>query len=201
MPNDFGLGVSGGFLGVSPEEEFPEEAFPLSSELFSAMDKITNSSTEHSNSRLAYEYTESYLKNVDKGLDSINQKVTTVLGSTGILLKFASDLPDTYLSLTLYKIGICILLVITIILCFIALNPKEAGDVVYPSELLDTEWFYKEDDEFRLFVARQWVEASKQLEKEYKDKAKYLQCCYCCISIAAILFAINIILNTIFSTV
>ena len=196
MPNDCGLGVSGGFLGG-----FPEEVFFLSLELFLVMDQTTNLSTEHSNSKLAYEYTESYLKNVDKGLDSINQKVTTVLASTGILLKFASDLPDSYLSLTISKIVICILLVTTIILCFIALNPKEIGDVVYPSELLDTEWFYEDDDKLRLFVARQWVEASKQLEKEYNKKAKYLQCCYWCISIAAIFFAINIILNTIFPTV
>lgn len=165
------------------------------------MNKTNNSSAEHSNSKLAYEYTEFYLKSVDKGLDSINQKVTTVLASTGILLKFASDLPNSYLSLTISKIVICILLVTTIILCFIALKPKEVGDVVYPSELLDTEWFYEDDDKIRLFVARQWVEASKQLEKEYSKKSKYLQYCYLCISIAAIFFAINIILDTIFPTI
>lgn len=162
------------------------------------MNKDIDTSADHSNSTLIYEYTETYLEDVNKGLDSINQKVTTILGSTGILLRFSADLPSTYLSLKLTKIGICILLVITIVLCLIILIPQKNGDIVDPSELLETEWFYKKDELIRLFIARQWLAASQQLDEKYANKAKHLKYCYWCIGCASALFATNIICSTVF---
>lgn len=159
--------------------------------------KDINLFAKHSNSRLIYEYTENYLEDVNKGIDSTNQKVSAALGFTAILLKFSADLPSDYLSLTLCKIGICILLVLTIVFCLIALNPRKSGKVIFPLELLD-EWFYTEEDELRLFIARQWVKTIQELDKVYAVQANYLKRCYYCISIAVILFAINILLNTVF---
>lgn len=156
----------------------------------------TSLPTEHSNSRLIYEYTESYLKYYDRGLDNIRQKATTLLGFTGIILKFSAELPSTDIWLILTKVGTCILLIANIVFCIVVLNPRKAGEVVQPSELID-DWFYEEEDRIRLFIARQWLEACQQLDEEYDWKAKQLQNCYSCIGIAAILFAVNVILNTI----
>ena len=151
--------------------------------------------TEHSNSKLAYEYTESLLKRVDRGIDSVSRKVTAIFVSTGVLLYFASDLPDSNLLLVTLKIGIFYLLMVAVILCFIALKSKATGDVVCPSELLETDWFYEEEDRYRLFVARQWVEAIEQLGKEYSRKAKYLDYCLTCITVAFVLSVVSIILS------
>lgn len=151
---------------------------------------------KHSNSRLIYEYTESYLRYHIQGLDSIKQKVTTVLGFSGILLKFSAELPDADFWLVLTKVGTCVFLIATIVICIIALSPGKSGDVVEPSELLE-DYFRKEDEYIRTFIIRQWVEACKQLDKKYDKKANLLQHCYSCIGLAAILFAINVILNTI----
>jgi hypothetical protein len=156
----------------------------------------TNLLTEHSNSELIYEYTKSYLRYHEQGLDNVKQKATTLLGFTGILLKFSAELPGTDIWLILTKVGTCILLVANIIFCIVVLNPKKAGDVVQPSELID-DWFYQEKDLIRLFIARQWLETCEQLDKEYDWKATKLQNCYSCIGLAAMLFAINVILNTI----
>jgi hypothetical protein len=157
---------------------------------------ITELPIEHSNSKLIYEYTESYLKYFDRGIDSIKQKVTTVLGFTGVLLKFSADLPDADILLILTKIGTCILLVASIFICIVTLNPGKSGDVIEPLELLD-DYFYKEEDYIRTFIIRQWIETCKQLDEEYDKKAKRLSNCYSCIGFASILFAINIILDTI----
>jgi hypothetical protein len=156
----------------------------------------TSLPTEHSNSELIYEYTKSYLKYYEQGLDNVKQKATTLLGFTGILLKFSAELPGTDIWLILTKVGTCILLVGNIVFCIVVLNPKKVGDVIQPSELID-DWFYEEKDRILLFIARQWLEACEQLDKEYDWKAKKLQNCYSCIGLAAILFAINVILNTI----
>lgn len=156
---DFGLGVSGGFLVKSLS--WLELFLFLLSESFSTMSKELNSNdtssqTEHSNSKLIYEYTEYLLGYFDQGLDSIKQKTTTLLGFTPIVLKFASELPDNDAWLIITKIGTCILLTINIIICIMILNPAKQGDVVKPSELMD-DWFYKEDDRIRLFISRQWI--------------------------------------------
>lgn len=119
---------------------------------------------KHSNSKLIYEYTESYLKYFDKGIDSIKQKVTTILGFTGILLKFSADLPSTDIFLILTKVGTCIFLVASVVICIIALSPRKSGDVIEPSELFN-DYFYKEDDYIRSFVIRQWIETCKQLDE------------------------------------
>lgn len=156
----------------------------------------TSSQTEHSNSKLIYEYTEYLLGYFDQGLDSIKQKTTTLLGFTPIVLKFASELPDNDAWLIITKIGTCILLTINIIICIMILNPAKQGDVVKPSELMD-DWFYKEDDRIRLFISRQWIKACKQLDEEFDRKAMLLRHCYSCIGIASILFALNVIVNTI----
>ena len=151
---------------------------------------------EHSNSKLIYEYTESYLKYFDKGLDSVKQKATTLLGFSPIVLKFAAELPSSDSWLTITKVGTCILIVINITICIIILNPSKAGDVIEPSELIE-DWFYKEVDLIRLFISRQWIKACEQLDEEYDRKAKLLIYCYSCIGIASILFALNVIFSTI----
>lgn len=160
------------------------------------MSKNINLQPKHSNSKLIYEYTESHLKYFDKGLDSIKQKTTTLLGFTPIVLKFASELSSNNSWLIITKVGTCILLTVNIIICIMILNPGKQGDVVEPSELIE-DWFYKKEDLIRLFISRQWIEACKQLDEEYDRRAKLLKHCYSCIGIASILFAINVISNTI----
>ncbi|MGB5713447.1 MAG: hypothetical protein WBM44_21365 [Waterburya sp.] len=156
----------------------------------------TSLPTEHSNSRLIYEYTESHLRYYNQGLDNIRQKATTLLGFTGIILKFSAELPSTDIWLILTKVGACTLLAANIVICIVVLNPGKAGEVVEPSELIN-DWFYEEEHHIRLFIARQWLKTCEQLDEVYDWKAKQLQNCYSCIGLAVILFAINVILNTI----
>ncbi|MGL6340465.1 MAG: hypothetical protein ACRC80_15160, partial [Waterburya sp.] len=149
-----------------------------------------NSEPKHSNSKLIYDYTESYLKYFAQGIDSIKQKATTALGFAGVLLKFSVDLPSTDIWLICTKIGTFILLIASIVICLILLNPKKLGDAIEPSELFN-DYFYAEEDVIRSFIIRQWIETCEQIDEQYDKKAKQLSNCYSCIGLAAILFAFN----------
>ena len=154
--------------------------------------------SSHNNTRIAYEYTESSLNKTNEGIDRINGRLTTTLGSSALLLKFSSDLPSCEPSLILMKVFSCITLVAVIGLCLTGLLPRASGDVIKPYDLLETEWFYKEEHLCRLYIAREWKEAIEQLEKVYFKKTKLLEYAYIGLFLTSIFFGINIIIETCF---
>ncbi|NET00360.1 MAG: hypothetical protein F6K61_07210 [Sphaerospermopsis sp. SIO1G1] len=160
------------------------------------MEKNIIDTEEHTNTKLAYEYTESLLKDVNKSIDSLNTKMTTVIGFSGLLLRFSADLSDN--SYCLYiKIAICVLLAIDICLCIIGLMPSPCGDVVSPEDLLDREWYYKSDERCRHYIASAWKGAIKQLELQARNKRECLRYAMLSLGLSIILFAISIIMEAI----
>lgn len=153
-------------------------------------------SEEHTNTKLAYEYTESVLKDVNKSIDSLNTKMTTIIGFSGVLLRFSADLSDNGYCLYI-KIAVCALLAIDIGLCIIGLMPSPCGDVVSPKDLLDGEWYYKSDERCRHYIASAWKGAIQQLELQARNKRDCLRYAMLSLASSTILFAISIIMEAI----
>jgi hypothetical protein len=159
---------------------------------------MTNSSeqTDHNNINTVYEYTESFLQNLDKSIDSADRKLTTVIGFSGVLLRFANDLSGDGWLLYL-KIGVCVFLVIAIILAGLGLTPKDCGLVVDPDELLETERYYDSEELCKLRIARAWRDTANELDQYLTSKTKFAAMSIRSLLWAAVLFAIEVILREI----
>ncbi|MEA5577659.1 hypothetical protein [Anabaena sp. UHCC 0451] len=183
-----GGGDAGGVLGGS--------FFLLLLSWLLDMEKNLIDSEEHTNTKLAYEYTESILKDVNKSIDSLNTKMTTVIGFSGVLLRFSADLSNHGYCLYI-KIAVCTLLAIDIGLCIIGLMPSPCGDVVSPEDLLDGEWYYKSDERCRHYIASAWKAAIQQLDIQLINKRKCLRYAMWSLALSTILFAVSIIMEAI----
>ncbi|GBL11065.1 hypothetical protein MSj_02563 [Microcystis aeruginosa Sj] len=78
-----------------------------------------------------------------------------------------------------------------------ALMPSADGDVPQPSYLRNGDYYYADEEEYRVFIVDRWIEAEEQLTKKYHRKASYIKKTYALIGMAAILFGFNIFINTI----
>ena len=183
-----GGGVFGGFLGgFLPESP---ELSVLGSELedFSVMPELDND-IDNNNAKLAYEYIQDCLEADKKGIESLERKLTTLLASSGVLLRLSMDLPDSSLRLATLKIGVNLCIATSLILCLIGLAPKIVGKRVRAEELIDDEHYGMTDEEMRLFVGRQRIEASKEINEKFSQMQTLLFLSYTVIAIAGILFA------------
>jgi hypothetical protein len=183
-----GGGVLGGFLGgFLPESP---ELSVLESELedFSLMPELDND-IDNNNAKLAYEYIQDCLETDKKGIESLERKLTTLLASSGVLLRLSMDLPDSSLRLTALKIGVNLCIATSLVLCLVGLKPKIVGGRVKAEELIDDEHYGMTDEEMRLFVGRQRIEASKEINEKFSQMQTLLFLSYTVIAIAGILFA------------
>jgi hypothetical protein len=174
------------------------------------VNSLTNEEN-HTNIDLIYEYTESVFKNISDNIDKLNTRLTTVIGFSGILLRFAADLPNRgiifdfpllhihieWLSLVL-KIGVCLSLLLCVCLSAWGLAPKKgAGTMVPPGKLLD-EWYYETDERCKLYIAKSWRVGIEQLDSGRLKKAQNLNLAVWLLIVATILFAVDIAISAIF---
>lgn len=161
------------------------------------------------NIKLIYEYTQSVLEAVNDSITRLNNKFSTVIGFSGILLRFSIDLPDSNLllnqwsciSCSISKILVCVLSIISICYSAWGLTSERGGDIVPPSLLLYDEdlkdWYHKTDEECRAFIALTWCNGILELTNIRKKKATILNFSIWTLTSATIVFGISIILPTI----
>jgi len=155
---------------------------------------MQNTSVEHTNITLIYEYTESVLKGVNDSIKSLNTKLSSVIGLSGVLLKFTSDLShDTSWFIGL-QVLICFLLVTTSWVGFLGLQPKNVGDIVRPKELRES-FYYSTDEECRRYIVDNWINAIDQLDQNRDEKQEHLNAAIACFALATSLFGLDICLN------
>ncbi len=121
--------------------------------------------SDYNNSKLAYEYTKVIWDRINSSYDVVTTKLTTSLGFSGLLLRFAADLSDS--SWLIYiKIGVCILLTGTVICCGIGLYPIGTGeDAVEPDTYLQDktgEIYGLSEEESYLYIARGLSDSTKK---------------------------------------
>lgn len=153
-----------------------------------------DNSIDNNNAKLAYDYVQYCLETDKKGIESLEKKLTTLLASSGILLRLSMDLPDFFSGLMILKIGVNICISSSLILCLIGLAPKIVGTRVRPEEIISDERYGMTSEEMRLFITRERVNASKEINEKFGQLRILLSLSYLGIGLAGLLFATNNIL-------
>jgi hypothetical protein len=152
--------------------------------------------SDYNNAKLAYEYTKVIWDRINSSYDVVTTKLTTSLGFSGLLLRFAADLSDSSWLIHI-KIGICILLTGAVIFCGIELYPIGTGeDVVEPDTYLEDkagEIYGLSEEESYLYIARGLSYSTKKIEENRRFRVKCLSFVTCFLGIAVMGFATSII--------
>ena len=185
-----GDGVGGGFLGGFLPEPSESSGLELELEDFSLMPEFNND-IDNNNARLTYEYIQYCLDTDKKGVESIERKLTTLLASSGVLLRLSMDLPDSSSSLTVLKVAVNVCIVASLSLCLIGLAPKIVGTRISPREAISDERYGMTDEEMRLFISRERVRACQEINEKFKQMKLMLCWSYIAIGLAGVFFAIS----------
>ncbi|PHV60999.1 hypothetical protein [Cyanobacterium aponinum] len=148
---------------------------------------------EHNNSILIYNYVEKRIQEVNEGLYKTSQKLATIIGFVSILLKFVSETSSCYPSLLLTKSISIICLMGSLYYCINGLLPNPTGGTIKSQELVE-DWWYKSDEETKLFIIRQWIKAINEMYDLYNKKTYYVKRAIIFIALSSLLFGINILL-------
>lgn len=165
--------------------------------------QYTDLEKEHTNIQLNYEYTESVLKNCNDSINSLNTKLSTFLGFAGLLLRFGFNLPlpvkCPQLDILGWECTICLLLKLSVLvlsaasICIsaIGLTAQRNGTIVRPRKLMDDYWYKQPDERCRAFIINTWVVVTEELETLAIEKGDRLNLAIFCLSLAAVLFALD----------
>jgi hypothetical protein len=168
---------------------------------------IPESSVEQNNNprnyKLAWDYAQSTMKLVNESISILNTKLNTLLGFNGILLRFALDLKGKnlivegfpcYSCLTL-KICVCLFSITSIFFIAVGLKRGKAGYTVHPSELLQRQWYYCDEENTYLYLTKTLRNGIDDLRQFRDTKAKAFDKALTFLIFAAISLAMNIILS------
>lgn len=155
-----------------------------------------NQINPHSNNKFIYNYTKECLESSTHGLERVNQKLTTILGFSAVLIKFAGELKtNSQIPLLIVtKWGAIACLFFSILCCLFALYSKTTGGIVSPKELVD-DWWYEDEDSINLFILHQYFETIDSLDETYDYRSNKLNASLAFIGCAAFLFSINYLLT------
>jgi hypothetical protein len=161
------------------------------------------------NSKLIYEYTKSLLKDCRDSIVKYNAGIASIMGFSGIILRFAMDLPnessipnfilksiDIDICLAI-KLVVCLFCTVSITVLLISLTVRATYGVTHPQTLIN-DWYEKEEERFLSFVTNTWIEEINNfasiilLKKEKINLSIKLMC------IAANLFLLNLLISFIF---
>lgn len=141
------------------------------------------------NAELIYEYAEKMMSQVNKSIDLATDKATKILAFSGILIKFAVDLPSERCPFVL-KVLILASLVFTIGACASSLWPKSPGELFLKPEYLLEEQYGLSDEEMKVMITRSWIEAMPKLKDLLSYRLRYLNFAIASLIFAVVLFAI-----------
>jgi hypothetical protein len=164
----------------------------------------SNNEEKRSNIELIYGYTEALLKVQEDSLNRLDTKLSAFLAFAGVLLRFASDLPNRsvlvkvpvlviYGSLLL-KLLACVFSVAAIVVCVLGLTATRRGTVVSPERLMDDQWYWEQEQRCRAYIVVSWVQTEQEYTKIGQKKGRTLNRAIRLICAAAVSFASNIAL-------
>ena len=156
------------------------------------------------NYKLAWDYAQSTMKLANESTSILNTKLNTLLGFNGILLRFALDLKGLNITILgrpcysclVLKIGVCIFSIASLLFIAWRLKTGKAGSTVNPSELLQHQWYYCDEEDTYLHLTKTLRDGIEDL-RQYRDKkAGAFDKGLTFLVLADICLAINIILSS-----
>jgi len=147
------------------------------------------------NSKLIYEHAEKSVEKINKSIDVVTTKLTTSLGFSGVLLKFAADMPSSGYLFSL-KVCVAAFLLLAICFCGCGLYPKAAGDSL-TTRYLREDLYYYPDEEIRRRVIDQKLKSIDELKEVAEFRIAYLNSAILSLMLAAVAFGASIIVEAI----
>jgi hypothetical protein len=144
---------------------------------------------ESTNIDFIYKYTENAVNDSEKAIDILIPRLTSVVGFSGILLKFLSDLPESS-HLSPIKVLAYISVFIAIASAFIGLVSKSSGNVIKPESLYTEEWYVADDELIKAFVIKQWFKTIAEFDDLKHIKRKCLNLSIGFLVIGLLLFSV-----------
>ncbi|MBW4488778.1 MAG: hypothetical protein KME12_13410 [Trichocoleus desertorum ATA4-8-CV12] len=162
----------------------------------------------NSNAELIYDYIVSSIDILRKGIDSLNTKLSALIGFDALLIRFSSDLPkqcsttkwfifnnciNEYLCSSLRTFS-CVFLLISIMLGFWGFSPKSGGTLVKPDELIEKCLHVSKEAYYQaLFVESQ--ETYNDFLSIRKSKSRLLKWAVVFLGFATLLSGLDILLG------
>ncbi|MBD2066176.1 hypothetical protein H6F93_01305 [Leptolyngbya sp. FACHB-671] len=137
------------------------------------MDNLTIEEQEQNNIDVIQQYTESAYKTVNDSINALDTKLTTVIGFSGLLIRFTSDLGAGNQWLVIAKISICLLLIASVLCSVVGLLPGQTGAIVTPRELRE-DFYYKKDEECKRYITDNFINAIEQMDSFRDRKRRWL---------------------------
>jgi hypothetical protein len=125
------------------------------------------------NAEFIYKYTEKAVERVSKNIEMVTDKITKVLAFSGILLKFAWDMPSDH-CLFSAKFIVLLSLIGAIGCCAAGLWSKSAGAISLKPEYLLEEGYGLTSEVIHVMIARSWIERMPELKGLLHDRIQYL---------------------------
>jgi hypothetical protein len=152
---------------------------------------LTNSQEQQQSVELIYKYIEQSMQTTSNSIGRLETRITTLLGFSGLLLRFTIDLPQNLVVYgwelgSIFKIVICIILALAIAVCVFGLFPKSSGDLYTASELLD------ELDNHDQSYSMKYIALSRDKTLEKLDKLRLRK--VTCLKLVAFLILISTLL-------
>ena len=161
--------------------------------------KNKRATTEEQRNELVSHYIEHSYKATIDSLNSLNTRLTTLIGFSGILLRITIDLPEVIIydfQLTpIIKIIVSIILFLVILSLIMGLSPKASGSPYTGQELLDKLSQNNTHNECLRFIILHRDKTIEDIDKLRVQKTDNLKISNILISVSIFLFALDIILN------
>lgn len=161
-----------------------------------------------SNIELIYEYTKSVVSAQSDSLNRLDTKFSAFLGFSGILLRFALNLPDNsglnvWLGLNILqvlKVLVCTFAGASVLFSAIGLTAKNRGTTVDPKILMGDDWYWESEERCRAFIVNTWIVTTDEYQETGRKKGQNLNLTIWLFCIATLLFAVDVAASSFLSS-
>ncbi|MDV3002878.1 MAG: hypothetical protein N5P05_004533 (plasmid) [Chroococcopsis gigantea SAG 12.99] len=126
--------------------------------------------TEKESIDTIYDYTESHLKALEESLTRLDNKFSTFIGFSSVLIRLVLDLPKN--STITIKILTCALLVASIVVSAVGLKATKTGRCLHPAALMEDKYFEQEEVYRQCLLVNDRIELIDEYEKLGESKGK-----------------------------
>jgi len=158
----------------------------------------TYSKNDQRNIELAYTYTQEFISDRKTEIRQLEWRLGTFLGFSGLLLRFAIDLPSNCPSYLYSKIGVILASSCAAGIAAWGLRSVPKGKFVLPSRLMEDERFNSDNLEVKARIINTHNPSAKNLDAYALQKHTILNQSILLLSVAIALFALNGILVSLF---
>lgn len=137
-----------------------------------------------------YRYTEFCVSKTIDNLKGLDSKLGIFIGFSAVLIRLAADLLSPW-----FRISVCVLALLVIVVCAISLKGSNVGPMAHPSVLMTDKWFQQGGDVHQGYIISAWIESLEDLDKVIIRKQRNLLLVIFLFSLSVISYGLGVILS------